>query len=155
MQSFMALSRKKWNNILIIACVFMVAVLTFIDSKTGKMPDDAHALFDDNNQLTQLQLDGIWLDKSGSQWRCDKQVLNCQSLATAWSELMVSAITMSADEIQSLSDPVTLTIAINHQQQAQHWQYSPKEGILQSASNNWYQIPPSLRSELAPIISSQ
>ncbi|MBQ4890349.1 hypothetical protein J8L86_10875 [Shewanella sp. MMG014] len=151
----MALSRKKWNNILIIACVFMVAVLTFIDSKTNKMPNDAHALFDESNQLTQLQFNGIWLNKSASQWRCDDSVLNCQPLATAWSKLMVSAVQMPANEIQLLTAPVTLTISINHQQQAQHWQYYPAEGLLQSASSNWYQIPPSLRSELAPIISTQ
>ncbi len=151
----MALSRKKWNNILIIACVFMVAVLTFIDSKTNKMPDDAHVLFDDSNQLTQLQLNGVWLNKSNGIWRCADSVLNCQSLATAWEALMVSPVQMTAGEIQSLPAYVTLSIAINHQQQAQHWQYYPQAGYLQSTSQNWYQIPPSLRSELEPVISSQ
>ncbi|MCL1067302.1 hypothetical protein L2735_10850 [Shewanella olleyana] len=151
----MALSRKKWNNILIIACVFMVAVLTFIDSKTNKMPDDAHALFDEQNQLTQLQFSGIWLNKSDSTWGCKETVLNCQPLAKAWSELAISAINMTEEELEQLPTPLSLSIAINHQQQAQHWQYYPQQGLLQSAAENWYQIPPSLRSDLIPVISSK
>ncbi|WP_285163748.1 hypothetical protein [Shewanella goraebulensis] len=151
----MALSRKKWNNILIIACVFMVAVLTFIDSKTNQMPEDAHALFDDQNQLTQLQFSGLWLNKSDKKWSCEETVLNCQPLATAWSELVISTINMTEDELKLLPSPLPLSIAINHQPQAQHWQYYPQQGLLRSAAENWYQIPPSLRSDLIPVISSR
>ena len=151
----MALSRKKWNNILIIACVFMVAVLTFIDSKTNKMPEDAHALFDEQNQLTRLQFNGIWLNQSDSGWICETSVLNCQSLATAWSELVISVVDISTEELNTLPSPLVLSIAINHQSQAQHWQYYPEQGLLQSAAENWYQIPPSLRSKLVPVISAK
>ncbi|WP_144211668.1 hypothetical protein [Shewanella donghaensis] len=151
----MALSRKKWNNILIIACVFMVAVLTFIDSKTNKMPDDAQALFDQANQLTQLQLDNIWLNKGNSGWVCSDQVLNCIELAKAWEQLSISPTSVNDAEQQQLPTPQTLIIAINNAVDGQQWQYYPESGLLLSASKNWYQIPPSLRAELKPIVASQ
>ncbi|MDO6619988.1 MULTISPECIES: hypothetical protein [unclassified Shewanella] len=151
----MALSRKKWNNILIIACVFMVAVLTFIDSKTNQMPDDAQALFDETNQLTQLQFDDIWLNKGANGWVCSASVLNCRTLAEAWSQLAISPTSISDAERQQLPAAQSLVIAINHTPQGQLWQYYPQYGLLQSAADNWYQIPPSLRTELIPIIASQ
>lgn len=151
----MALSRKKWNNILIIACVFMVAVLTFIDSKTNQIPDSAQALFDDTNQLTQLQLDDIWLNKSDRGWSCSVKVLNCAALAKAWSQLSISSVSVDDAEQKLLPSPQSLIIAINHADEGQQWQYYPQSGLLQSASKNWYQIPPSLRAELTPILASQ
>ena len=48
----MALTRKQWNNVIIVACVFMVAVLTFMDNKTNNVPSDAQLLFDDNAPLS-------------------------------------------------------------------------------------------------------
>ncbi len=148
----MALTRKQWNNIIIIACIFMVAVLTFIDSKTSHIPNDAQRLFDDNAPLAQLQLDGIWLHKKASDWECAPKVLNCDEWAKAWQNLKVSPLSAAPEHTES---PQELVIQIVDIVQTQLWVYFPTQGNLKSPAGNWYQVPPSLREGLQPILDAK
>jgi|TARA_R110002126_G_scaffold33939_8_gene105696 hypothetical protein len=146
----MALSRKSWNYIIIGASVFMIAVLSFINDKTASVPADAVALFDSQMPLKQLHLDDIWLSQQDGQWQCHQQVLNCQQWAQSWQNISVSPLKTEPEH--SLAEQ-TLTIAINHVHTAQQWRYFPNEGLLQSSNQNWYQVPPSLRADLQPILA--
>lgn len=146
----MALSRKNWNYIIIGASVFMISVLSFINDKTANIPDDAVALFDPQLPLMQLHLDNMWLSKKGDHWWCHDRVINCQQWAQAWQNISVSPL---ATQPEHSSREQTLTIAINNIHTAQQWRYFPEDGLLQSSNLNWYQIPPSLRAGLQPILA--
>lgn len=148
----MALSRKKWNNILIFATASMIAILTLLDDRTAKLPSDAAPLFDDKAPLAQLQLDELWLSK-GSQWQCHEDVLNCKTWATAWSEIQLSPVAdqQGLAEQDSLDAPINVTILVANNSQGQAWLWYPAHGLLVSPAKNWYQIPPSLREALTPI----
>ena len=148
----MALTRKQWNNIVIIACIFMVAVLTFIDKKTNNVPSDAQLLFDDNAPLAQLQLDGLWLHKQASKWSCDTKVLNCDEWANAWQTIRVSPLAAAPETTDA---PQELVIQIADISDFQLWIYFPKEGALKSPAGNWYLVPPSLRATLQPILDAK
>lgn len=148
----MALTRKQWNNIIIIATVFMVAVLSFIGDRTQNIPSDAKVLFDDNAPLSQLQLDGIWLQKKASDWECDDRVLNCQQWAKAWQTIRVSPLTVKPEVTGKAQQVLIQIVAIR---QSQVWRYFPNEAVLISPANNWYQVPPSLKAELQPIIDAK
>lgn len=148
----MALSRKQWNNILIGACVFMVVVLSFISRQTQDVPADTIALFDEQNRLTQVQLSGIWLSRQQESWQCDDTVLNCQAWAQAWSQVQVSPL---PEAITPKYKPQELLISITGNSDAQLWLFYSQEGLLKSPANNWYQVPPSLRSALDPKMSSE
>ncbi|MCU8039430.1 hypothetical protein L5M37_13235 [Shewanella sp. SM69] len=148
----MALTRKQWNNIIIVACAFMVAVLTFMDNKTNNVPSDAQRLFDDNAPLSQLQLDGLWLHKQTSQWECDTTVLNCDEWAKAWQTIRVSPLTAAP---KTTDNPQELVIQIADIRDAQLWIYFPNEGALKSPAGNWYLVPPSLRAKLQPILDAK
>lgn len=148
----MALTRKQWNNIIIVACVFMVAILTFLDNKTRHIPTEAQRLFDENAQLEQLQIDDLWLRKQAFDWQCDIKVLNCSEWANAWQNIRVSPL----DTIPEPTDiPQELIIQIVDISQTQRWLYFTNEGLLKSPADNWYQIPPSLRSKLQPILDAK
>ncbi|WP_137224349.1 hypothetical protein [Shewanella sp. MEBiC00475] len=146
----MALSRKKWNYIIMGASLFMIAVLSLINDKTAKVPSDAVPLFDQQLPLKQLQLNDHWLTLHNDQWQCQPQVLNCHKWAQAWQTIKVSPLSTEPSHDNKVQ---TLTIAINNMQAAQKWRYFPNEGLLQSSNNNWYQVPPSLRAELQPILA--
>ncbi|NRB22336.1 hypothetical protein [Shewanella sp.] len=157
----MALSRKKWNNIIILASIMMISILTLLDKQTAKLPDDAQPLFDDNSPLVQLQLDTLWLNKGSKVWQCHPDVLNCQSWAKAWSEIHLSALAQSIDFPAAIDDHLNkpraqrLVIQIADKQQPQLWQFYPKQGLLESPAENWYLIPPSQREALSPIIRAK
>ncbi|QDO82000.1 hypothetical protein FM037_00645 [Shewanella psychropiezotolerans] len=144
----MALSRKKWNNIIILASIMMISILTLLDQKTAKLPDDAHPLFDDNSPLVQLQLDALWLNKGSRAWQCHPDVLNCQFWAKAWSEIHLSALGQGIDILAAIDEDIDkqsaqrVVIQIADKQQPQLWQFYPKHGLLKSPANNWYLIPP-------------
>ncbi|MBO1897887.1 hypothetical protein HNW13_019285 [Shewanella sp. BF02_Schw] len=146
----MALSRKNWNYIIIGASVFMIAVLSFINDKTANVPDDTVPLFDPQLPLKQLQLDGIWLSQQDGRWQCHSQVLNCQQWALSWQNISVSPLKKQPEH--SLKEQA-LSIAIDNMQTTQLWRYFPNEGLLQSSSQNWYLVPPSLRAGLQPILA--
>lgn len=151
----MALSRKKWNNIIIIAAIVMISVLTFLDEKTAQLPEDASALFDDSAPLAQLQLNGVWLNRTDvtANWQCDLKVLNCQQWAEAWQQVKISPI--ATPEAPISATPKKLVIQIQSHPQAQVWQYISEYGLLSSPAGNWYEIPPSLRSALQPVITAE
>ncbi|MBB1268433.1 hypothetical protein [Shewanella sp. SR44-3] len=146
----MALARKQWNNILIAASVFMIAVLSFMDKQTEDIPSDTSALFDEHNKLAQLQLSGIWMSHSQGEWRCDESVLNCHQWTQAWANVQVSPI---APPPALNYKPQELLLAIEHSTEPQVWLLYSHEGLLKSPANNWYQVPPSLRKNLDPILS--
>ncbi|MGL5360014.1 MAG: hypothetical protein ACRDBI_09930 [Shewanella sp.] len=146
----MALSRKQWNNIIIFACLFMVALLTFMDNKTRNIPSDAKRLFDDNAPLAQLQQDGLWLHRGASAWECAPEVLNCEEWANAWQTVQISPLASP-----SLAEhPQEIIIQIVDILDPQRWLYFPLDGALKSPAGNWYQVPPSLRSQLQPILNA-
>lgn len=147
----MALTRKQWNNVIIAASVFMVATLSLLQHKTADMPDSASPLFDDNAPLKQLQLDGVWLQSDQGHWQCDPQVLNCNAWGDAWRNIRVSAL---SDTPTTTETPLELVLQINKINESQVWLYFPQQGLLKSSSGNWYQIPPSLRHTLQPVIDA-
>ncbi|MCJ8301484.1 hypothetical protein [Shewanella sp.] len=157
----MALSRKKWNNIIILASIMMISILTLLDKKTAKLPDDAQPLFDDNSPLVQLQLDTLWLNKGSKAWQCHPDVLNCQSWAKAWSEIHLSALGQDIDFPATIDEDTDkhgaqrVVIQIADKQQPQLWQFYPIQGLLESPAKNWYLIPPSQREALSPIIKAK
>ncbi|MGX9463023.1 hypothetical protein ACWXWU_17560 [Shewanella sp. A14] len=146
----MALSRKRWNYIIIGASIFMIGVLSLINDKTANVPNDTVPLFDQQLPLKQLQLDEYWLTKRNQHWQCHQQVLNCQQWAQAWQAIKVSPLSTAPSHGNKEQ---TLTIAIDNVQTAQMWRYFPNEGLLQSSSQRWYKIPPSLRADLQPILA--
>ncbi|MBR9728634.1 hypothetical protein ACFOD0_10805 [Shewanella intestini] len=149
----MALSRKKWNNIIIAASVIMISLLSYLDRKTQQLPDDALPLFDDASPIAQLQLNNVWLkhqpNNASKQWQCATTVLNCQLWAQAWQQIYVSPLSQAP---QLTDTPKELLIQVTSSPQVQRWQFFVRHGLLKSASGNWYQIPPSLRDNLLPII---
>lgn len=147
----MALSRKKWNNIIIFTSITMVAILTFLDRETQTLPDDAKPLFDQAAPLYQLQYDNLWLSQGGFSWQCDPSILNCDSWAEAWSHILVSPI----EKLIAPESPVhELVIQVKDIATPQLWLFYPEQGLLKSPGGNWYQIPPSLRSALVPVINA-
>ncbi|WP_299796888.1 hypothetical protein [uncultured Shewanella sp.] len=150
----MALSRRKWNNVIIIASVLMITILTLLDDKTSQLPDDAHPLFDDVSSLAQLQMNELWLNRGSSNWQCHPKVLNCQAWGEAWSKIQLSPLPDQQGLIESdtASRPKELLIVIASNEQAQPWSWYEKLGLLKSPANNWYLIPPSQREALSPVI---
>ncbi|EDQ02457.1 hypothetical protein [Shewanella benthica] len=157
----MALSRKKWNNIIILASIMMISILTLLKNKTATLPDDALPLFDNNSSLVQLQLDTLWLNKGSKAWQCHPDILNCQSWAKAWSEIHLSALGQDINILTAIEDDIDkhsaqrVVIQIADKQQPQLWQFYPKQGLLESPAKNWYLIPPSQREALSPIIKAK
>jgi len=144
--SLMPLTRKQWNNTLIIASLIMVSVLTVLDRRTSQVPSSSSPLFDAQTQLTELQLDGVWLSRSGDQWRCDPEVSNCADWGNAWQKVEVSALSQPpADPRQ----PRELSLRIANQTEGQVWLLFA-DGLLKSPAGNWYLIPPSRREALEP-----
>ncbi|MGZ9899833.1 hypothetical protein [Shewanella gaetbuli] len=148
----MALSRKKWNTIIIIASAMMIAVLSFINQKTEHMPTDVMPLFDSNLPLKQLQISNQWFASSQHNWQCSNDVLNCQNWVDAWQNITVSAI---QTEPVHRSIPIKITLVIGNIDQPQVWLLFVDEGLLQSPGFNWYVIPPSMRADLIPIVNVQ
>ena len=146
----MALSRKKWNYIIMGASLFMIAVLSLINDKAANVPSDTTPLFDQQLPLKQLQLNDHWLSLHNDQWQCQQQVLNCQKWVQAWRTIRVSPLNTTPPHSNKMQ---TLTITIDNVQNPQVWRYYPREGLLQSSNKNWYQVPPSLRAELQPILA--
>ncbi|MCF1439050.1 MAG: hypothetical protein LPD71_09980 [Shewanella sp.] len=147
----MAMSRRKWNNIIIIACLIMIGTLTILDNRNKKLPDDALPLFSAENRLTQLQWNDHWLNKDQSGWQCSEQVLNCAQWVHAWEALKVSALTQQPE---LLSAPQELMLQVSSADSTLVWQFYPQQGLLQSPAGNWYEIPPSLRHNLQPVIGA-
>ncbi|MCL1142762.1 hypothetical protein [Shewanella gaetbuli] len=148
----MALSRKKWNTIIIIASAMMIAVLSFINQKTEHMPTDVMPLFDSNLPLKQLQISNQWFASSQQKSQCSNDVLNCQNWVDAWQNITVSAI---QTEPVHRSIPIKITLVIGNIDQPQVWLLFVDEGLLQSPGFNWYVIPPSMRADLIPIVNVQ
>ncbi len=130
----------------------MISTLTFLDRKQS-IPEDANPLFDNESPLAQLQIGDLWLHhQNNGKWQCHQRVLNCDTWGEAWSQLQVSAIT--PPDMTSDITTQELVIQIRHHPQAQTWQYVAEYGLLQSPAGNWYEIPPSLRSDLQAVINA-
>lgn len=147
----MALSRKKWNNIIIIASILMVSVLTVLNEHTGDVPVESQSLFDDSAMLSQLQLGELWLQKRRSGWQCDVRVLNCLGWANAWKEIQVSPLNGIPETVNS---PIEVIIQIEGIAAPQLWVFFAEQGLLKSPAGNWYLVPPGLREALQPIINA-
>ncbi|MBT1446132.1 hypothetical protein KJI95_16670 [Shewanella sp. JM162201] len=145
----MALKRRTWNNIIIIACILMVSVLTLLDKQMNGMPDDAAPLFDDTTPLTSLQLDGLSLERTDGRFVCDEGISNCDAWGKAWLGLKVSPL---SEAPLATSDPRELVIRIG-EREPQAWLLFD-EGILKSPQGRWYLVPPSLRAAIEPKLTS-
>ncbi|MCG9729009.1 hypothetical protein L1D44_04010 [Shewanella sp. Isolate13] len=145
----MALSRKKWNTIIILASILMISVLTVIERNSQQTPMQTQALFDKSAPLSQLQYGELWLQKRQSGWQCSSRVLNCLEWANAWQQVHISALT---DKPETSGEPIELVIQVDDLIDAQLWIMFSEQGLLKSPSGNWYQIPPSLRESLKPIV---
>ncbi|GIU25344.1 hypothetical protein L2719_10545 [Shewanella schlegeliana] len=148
----MALSRKKWNTIIILASILMISVLTVIERNSQQTPMQTQALFDKSAPLSQLQYGEFWLQKRQSGWQCSERVLNCLEWANAWEQVHISAL---ADKPETSGEPIELVIQVEDLIDAQLWIMFSEQGLLKSPAGNWYQIPPSLRESLKPIIRAQ
>lgn len=148
----MALSRKKWNTIIILITAMMIAVLSFINSKTEQVPADAMPLFDSALPLKQLHINSQWLANIQGKWQCSDDVLNCQRWTEAWQSISISALQV---EPIHTSEPIKVTFTIANIDEPQVWLLLTDEGLLQSPGFNWYKIPPSLRADLLPIVNVQ
>ncbi|MCL1075620.1 hypothetical protein [Shewanella dokdonensis] len=149
----MALTRKQWNNILIIASVVMVGLLTLLNKHTHDTPKETVPLFDEQAQLAQLQLAGVWMARdSKGEWQCDDKVLNCQPWVNSWLHIRVSAL-LDAPKLDAAAKPQELLLQLTDRE-AQIWLLFADSGLLKSAAGNWYQIPPSLRTSLQPLLNA-
>ncbi|MCL1138271.1 hypothetical protein [Shewanella pneumatophori] len=148
----MALSRKKWNSIIIMASVLMISVLTVIEKNSQQIPLQTQALFDKAAPLSQLQYGEFWLQKRQSGWRCSSEVLNCLEWANAWQQVHISALT---EKPETAEEAIELVIQVDDLDDAQLWVLFQQQGLLKSPAGNWYQVPPSLREALKPIIRAQ
>ncbi|WP_133405360.1 hypothetical protein [Parashewanella tropica] len=143
----MALTRKQWNNIIILASAAMIGTLTLLHNKTEKVPEGALPLFDQHTALQQLQLGDYTLIHEDNHWRCMPSFDQCQTWRQAWHQLRISPIaspTLSDDQHERL------TIIVKQSPQPLQWRYYIADGLLQSASGQWYKIPPSLQHSLLP-----
>lgn len=149
----MALSRRGRNNIIIIVSAFMIGILTLLNHYIQQSPSNSEPLFDAAHPLTQLQLAGVWmaLDDRGA-WQCDERVLNCEHWVTNWQQLRVSVLATA--QTAPVERPEELLLQIG-QQQSQVWSLYPASGLLKSTAGNWYQIPPSLREGLQPLLNAK
>lgn len=145
-------TRRKWNNIIIIVSILMIGTLTLLDRKTSQLPTDSSPLFDSVSMLEQLEFPDVWLNHSTQGWRCHRKVLNCQQWGEAWQNIQLSPIAMNR-LIGIEETPIPITIKISNQSQIQSWLWYPKAGLLVTAADNLYQIPPSQRNKLHPILS--
>lgn len=145
----MALSRQKWNSIIIIASLMMISVLTLLQNKTEKLPDDVMPLFDPQMPLVQLHTTQAWLSIQNKQNTCSDNVLNCEKWVNAWQQIMISAL---AYEPPHSSQPITIKMVIEGVDTSQNWLLFHDEGLLQSPGLNWYQVPPSQRKDLLPVL---
>ncbi|ABV89413.1 hypothetical protein [Shewanella pealeana] len=148
----MALSRKKWNTIIILASVLMISVLTVIERNSQQTPMQTQALFDISAPLSQLQFGEHWLQKRQSGWQCSSRVLNCLEWANAWEQVHISALT---DKPETTGEPIEVVIQVDDLIDAQLWIMFSEQGLLKSPAGNWYQVPPSLREALSPILRAQ
>ncbi|MCL1056451.1 hypothetical protein L2729_00410 [Shewanella gelidimarina] len=148
----MALSRRKWNTIIILASIFMISVLTVVEDNSRVKPLQTQALFDQSAPLSQLQLGQYWLQKRQSGWQCSEEILNCLEWANAWELVHISAL---VDKPETVGEPIELVIQIDDIDTAQVWVLFSSQGLLKSPAGNWYQIPASLREQLSPIIRAQ
>ncbi|RLV59015.1 hypothetical protein D5018_14395 [Parashewanella curva] len=143
----MALTRKQWNNIIILASAAMIGTLTVLHNKTANIPDDAIPLFDQQATIKQISVDGYTLTKNKNNWDCQPKLEQCQLWQQAWHQLKISPIAQP-----SLSDDKFkhLEITVQQSPQPMSWQFYTQDGFLKSASGNWYKIPPSLQNNLLP-----
>lgn len=142
----MALSRRKWNNIIMLSCIVMIASLSFLDERQQDT-SQPQPLFSTELPLTQLQYNQHWFT-ANEQYQCDEFVTDCLSWINAWQQLQVSPITLSQPPLESPQE-ISFTIA---NQDSQIWLLYAHKGMLKSSSGNWYLIPPSLRHDLLPKI---
>ena len=148
----MALSQRGRNNIIIIVSAFMIGILTLLNHYIQRSPSNSEPLFDTAHPLTQLQLAGVWMAQNeAGQWQCDERVLNCTKWVNNWQQLSVSALATAQTVAES---PQELLLQIG-QQQSQVWLLFPASGLLKSTAGNWYQIPPSVREGLQPLLNAK
>lgn len=146
----MGFSRKKWNNIIIIACLVMVSVLTLIydDKRITSTHSSAASttLFDDSTPLVKLKIGVSEFEKKQNQWQCSPNVMNCHEWAESWARLHITPL----GTFERIAPAQTVTIYIAGFSTPQNWSFSPQAGVLTSPKNNQYTIPVDIRNHLFP-----
>lgn len=150
----MALTRRQWNNILIIASVVMIGLLTMLNKHTRDTPKETVLLFDTQARLAQLQLSGVWMTRNArDEWQCDDKVLNCKQWVDSWLHIRVSPL-LDEPQLDASAKPQELLLQLTDRE-AQIWLLFVDAGLLKSAAGNWYQIPPSQRASLVPLLNAE
>lgn len=147
----MVLTRKQINNIIILSSAIMISILTLLDKKMSAVPSNAVPLFGIEFPLTQLKFNDHWMHKKPSKWQCHTQVLNCKQWVQAWQNVKISPLETQPKTALIFDN---LLLQVEQIPTAQVWQFFSQEGYLKSPANNWYEVPPSLRENLTPIISA-
>ncbi|WOT05341.1 hypothetical protein [Shewanella youngdeokensis] len=145
----MAISRKKWNSIIIIASILMICVLTVLETQRRSKQVTTQALFDLSAPLSELQLGEHWLQKRQSGWQCSEQVVNCLEWARAWEQVRMTAVTQKPETVGKAKELIIQIADIDTQLQ---WVLFDSQGLLKSPTGNWYQIPANLRAALIPTL---
>ncbi|WP_163935315.1 hypothetical protein [Paraferrimonas sp. SM1919] len=126
---------KRKNNFIIIICVLMLAVLTFINRHFNTAAAQAQALFEDPQQLSKLQLPN-WQAQRLPQWHCNQQP-QCHEKIEAWLSMMVR-------EIESLplleGEAVEVEMTVVDIDQTIKWRLYPKQALLISPNHRVYKI---------------
>ncbi|WP_299489786.1 hypothetical protein [uncultured Shewanella sp.] len=137
----MGFSRKKWNNIIIIASLIMISVLSILYDKTQHLPLESTSpstpLFDDNLTLVQLTIGSFSMKKSPQGWHCSSNVKNCQHWAETWANLHMTSISTPAELPETAQQ---IIFYVNDFSTPQIWQLFSKTQILKSPHNNWYHV---------------
>ncbi|BDM62784.1 hypothetical protein NFHSH190041_02360 [Shewanella sp. NFH-SH190041] len=149
----MPLSRKQWNNVIIIACLLTISGLTLLEQHSKRLPDSAIPLFGTTHPLQQMQLGSLWLNAGPAGWQCSATILNCQTWSNAWSSLQISPLTTTPQPSEA-SQQITLYTGEPSVPQQQIWHWYTQTGLLRSQSGNWYRIPPGLKAELSPVLQA-
>ncbi|WP_299002435.1 hypothetical protein [uncultured Shewanella sp.] len=144
-------SRKKWNNIIIIACLIMISVLSVIYDKTAhpqlNPSQETIPLFDEALPLKQLEIGSAQFTQKKQGWHCSINVSNCKKWIETWQNLRVIPLS-TAPKLNEQAQEVVFYI--EGFQAPQVWQLFAKQHILKSPQSNWYQMPDMPNKQLLP-----
>ncbi|GLP97537.1 hypothetical protein [Paraferrimonas sedimenticola] len=139
------LTRRQWNNVTIIGCVFFIGLFSLMQRFDDSMAD-AVPVFDDSNALQSVSL-GLrqWHLSPQGQWQCVPESTDCQKQGALWAELALLPLVA-----HPIPDETSQTLVIQTQSGASlQWQWFAQAGVLRSHSDNWYQLPMRYRNLLA------
>ena len=140
----MALSTRQKNNIILFTCLIMFALLNLMDrylnSKADFMP-----LFDEEHSVYRIEFQGLVWDLEQGVWHCNLIQVSCNKTGKFWSTLQARPFT-EPTLIDQDSKPIRFYI--QGASAVLIWSWFPKQGLIQSQSKRWYQLPHSTNEQL-------